>query len=130
MADANFVGGLSFDKIGSTKIAIGPYPQLEEDTEIMHREGVTGVFNVQTDIDFNHRGIDWPRMQQYYQARGIEAIHFPIQDFNEDDLTARLFNGAIVLNDMINNKGLKVYVHCTAGMGESPSDCPCVPMLV
>ena len=29
MADANFVGGLSFDKIGNTGIFIGPYPQLE-----------------------------------------------------------------------------------------------------
>jgi len=25
-ADANFVGGLSFDKIGDTGIFIGPYP--------------------------------------------------------------------------------------------------------
>ena len=30
-ADANFVGGLSFDKIGDTHIFIGPYPQLKED---------------------------------------------------------------------------------------------------
>lgn len=34
-ADANFVGGLSFDKIGETGVLIGPYPQLEEDTELM-----------------------------------------------------------------------------------------------
>jgi hypothetical protein len=32
MADANFVGGLTFDQIGKTGIYIGPYPQLEEDT--------------------------------------------------------------------------------------------------
>ena len=32
MADANFVGGLTFDQIGQTGIYIGPYPQLEEDT--------------------------------------------------------------------------------------------------
>ena len=25
------------------------------------------------------------------------------------------------LNDMINNKGQKVYVHCTAGMGRAPA---------
>jgi hypothetical protein len=45
-ADANFVGGLSFDKIGTTKIFIGPYPQLEEDTQAMLEAGITGVFNV------------------------------------------------------------------------------------
>ena len=30
-------------------------------------------------------------------------------------------DAAITLNDMINNKGLKVYVHCTAGMGRAPA---------
>jgi hypothetical protein len=30
-ADANFVGGLSFDQIGDTGIFIGPYPQIEAD---------------------------------------------------------------------------------------------------
>jgi protein-tyrosine phosphatase len=31
-ADANFVGGLTFEEIGDTKIWIGPYPQIEADT--------------------------------------------------------------------------------------------------
>ena len=45
-ADANFVGGLTFEEIGDTNIFIGPYPQLEEDTQLMLESGVTGVFNV------------------------------------------------------------------------------------
>jgi hypothetical protein len=45
-ADANFVGGLSFDKINDTGLFIGPYPQLEQDVEAMHKAGVTAVFNV------------------------------------------------------------------------------------
>ena len=48
MSDANFVGGLTFDKIGNTNIFIGPYPQLEKDTQAMKEAGITGVFNVQT----------------------------------------------------------------------------------
>lgn len=48
MSDANFVGGLTFDKIGDTNIFIGPYPQLEQDTEALKEAGVTGIFNVQT----------------------------------------------------------------------------------
>jgi hypothetical protein len=44
--DANFVGGLTFDKIGDTNIFIGPYPQTEQDVEIMKRSGVTGVLCV------------------------------------------------------------------------------------
>lgn len=45
-SDANFVGGLSFDKIENTGIFIGPYPQLEEDVKTMSVAGVTGVLNV------------------------------------------------------------------------------------
>ena len=60
-------------------------------------------------------------MVEHYQARGMTPVHFPIHDFNENDLTSKLFDAAKVLNDMINNKGLKVYVHCTAGMGRAPA---------
>lgn len=60
-------------------------------------------------------------MLEYYNKRGISAVHFPIHDFNEEHLTSRLFDGAKTLNDMINNKGQKVYVHCTAGMGRAPA---------
>lgn len=120
-ADANFVGGLTFEKIGNTKIWIGPYPQTEEDTQAMADQGITGVFNVQTEIDINHRGVNWPRMLEFYKLRGITAVHFPIHDFNEQHLTERLFDASKTLNDMINNKGLNVYVHCTAGMGRAPA---------
>lgn len=60
-------------------------------------------------------------MLEYYGARNMKAVHFPIHDFNEVDLTARLFEGAKCLDDMINRQGLKVYVHCTAGMGRAPA---------
>ena len=86
-SDANFVGNLTFQKIGEEHIFIGPYPQTEQDIEMMANSGVTGVFNVQTEIDHAHRGIDWPRMCSYYSQRGIEAVHYPIHDFNQDDLT-------------------------------------------
>jgi protein-tyrosine phosphatase len=65
--------------------------------------------------------VNWPKMLEYYNNRGISAVHFPIHDFNEEHLTSRLFDGAKTLNDMINNKGQKVYVHCTAGMGRAPA---------
>mmetsp|Transcript_17659 Transcript_17659/g.29840 ORF Transcript_17659/g.29840 Transcript_17659/m.29840 type:complete len:229 (+) Transcript_17659:558-1244(+) len=120
-ADANFVGGLSFDKIGETGIFIGPYPQLEQDIKVMAEAGVTGVFNVQTEIDISHRGVNWAKMLEYYEHHKVNAVHFPIHDFNQTDLMARLFEAAKCLNDMINNQGLKVYVHCTAGMGRAPA---------
>mmetsp|Transcript_18109 Transcript_18109/g.30922 ORF Transcript_18109/g.30922 Transcript_18109/m.30922 type:complete len:147 (+) Transcript_18109:1060-1500(+) len=87
----------------------------------MHEAGVTGIFNVQTEIDHKHRGVNWERMVEHYSERGMHPVHFPIHDFNEDDLTSKLFDAAQVLHEMIDLKGLKVYVHCTAGMGRAPA---------
>jgi predicted protein tyrosine phosphatase len=120
-ADANFVGSMTFDKVGDTKIWLGQYPQTEKDCDLLQAAGITGVFNVQTDIDISHRGVNWPKMLELYAERGITPNHFPIHDFNEGDLVSKLFEAAKEINDMINNKGLNVYVHCTAGMGRAPA---------
>lgn len=87
----------------------------------MAEAGVTGVLNVQTEIDFEHRGINWQRMTEYYADNGITPVHYPIHDFNEEDLKAKIKDGAEVLNKMINEDNLNVYVHCTAGMGRAPA---------
>lgn len=60
-------------------------------------------------------------MLTYYAENGITAIHYPIHDFNEEDLKFKLYEGAKLLNQMINEQGLQVYVHCTAGMGRAPA---------
>jgi hypothetical protein len=41
-------------------------------------------------------------MLELYKARGISAVHFPIHDFNEGDLTSKLFDAAKTLDEMIN----------------------------
>ena len=55
---------------------------------------MTGVFNVQTEIDFKHRGINWSKMLEYYAQNRITPLHYPIHDFNEEDLKAKLYEGA------------------------------------
>jgi len=59
-------------------------------------------------------------MLHYYQDREIKAVHYPIHDFNELDLTEKLYEGAKVLSGLI-DEGRNVYVHCTAGMGRAPA---------
>ncbi|TNV81787.1 hypothetical protein FGO68_gene572 [Halteria grandinella] len=119
-ADANFVGGLTFNKIGDTGIYIGPYPQTHDDAKALYSAGVTGVLNVQTEIDHAHRSIDWSKMQAYYRELNIEPFWFPIHDFNATDLESKIYEGAQKLNEMLTRE-LKVYVHCTAGMGRAPA---------
>jgi hypothetical protein len=38
--------------------------------------------------------VNWERMTRYYKEKGISAVHYPIHDFNPDDLMAKMFEGA------------------------------------
>jgi len=60
-------------------------------------------------------------MVEYYNNYGVKPVHYPIHDFNEEDLKAKIKGGADILNEMINDENLDVYVHCTAGMGRAPA---------
>lgn len=63
-------------------LAIGPYPQCEEDVILMKERGITGVINVQTDDDHRFRMINWELMEGFYKEHGISVKRIPIMDFN------------------------------------------------
>ena len=87
----------------------------------MKDAGITGVLDLQTDEDMVQRGIQWQRMKNIYSSKNIRCFRFPISDQNEDEYCANLFVGAQHLNNMVNNLGLNVYVHCTSGMCRAPA---------
>ncbi|TNV80136.1 hypothetical protein FGO68_gene1 [Halteria grandinella] len=120
-ADANFVGGLFFSKIGDTGIYIGPYPQTQDDAKALYSAGITGVLNVQTEKDHNSRSIDWSKMQTYYRQLQIEPVWSQIDDQNGGELELKLHDAANKLYEMITKKQLKVYVYCTTGMNRAPT---------
>ena len=82
--------------------------------------GISAVLNLQTDSEFHLLGIDWPRLEQAYDAAGIAVWRQPITDFDRDDLVIRLPAAVRSLADMLDS-GHRVYVHCTAGMERSPA---------
>lgn len=59
-------------------------------------------------------------MVEIYTQNNVKAIHFPIHDFNEEDLTNKLNSAALTLKSLL-DEGRKTYVHCTAGMGRAPA---------
>ncbi|CAN8067535.1 unnamed protein product [Agarophyton chilense] len=119
LRDVNFVADLLFDEV-PPNMFIGPYPQSAEDIEKMARAGVTAVFNVQTDEDFEHRAIQWPLLLEQYAQHDIKVVRHQIRDFDRDSLRARLKSATRALERLIND-GKKVYIHCTAGMGRAPA---------
>jgi protein-tyrosine phosphatase len=118
--DVNFVSNINYDKIADYPIFIGAYPQHEEDIKILAKNGVTAVLNVQTEIDMEHRQTDPVKLREIYSKYNIKMIHYPIHDFNAEDLALKIRGAAECLSNLI-AEGRTVYVHCTAGMGRAPS---------
>lgn len=119
LKDVNFVSEMMFDAV-PPDMFIGPYPQSVSDVDAMAEGGVTGVFNVQTDEDFKHRGVQWDLLKKRYDQVGIKVVRYPIRDFDRDSLKSHLHGATHALDDLI-QEGRKVYIHCTAGMGRAPA---------
>lgn len=117
--DVNFVSAMHFDTVPDNMF-IGPYPQTVEDVDTLAEAGVTAVLNVQTDEDFEHRGVQWDKLMKRYEEQNILVKRYQIRDFDRDSLRSNLNGGAHALDDLL-KKGRKVYVHCTAGMGRAPA---------
>lgn len=69
----------------------------------------------------DHRKVDWEKMTRRYNEVGIKPVHFPIHDFSHSDIRKKVAEGAEILNSLITDDKLTVYVHCTAGMGRAPA---------
>jgi len=100
---------------------VGSYPACAADIDRLSREhGITAVLTLQGDEDFAARSIDWDSLRAYYARRGIEVRWLPVRDFDSESLRKHLCAGAQAVDELA-KAGHKVYVHCTMGMGRSPS---------
>ena len=120
IADANFVVFLDFDQIGNKNIFVGTYLETEQDFQSISKKGINTIINLQTDKDLEIRQLNIDILNNYASKYGIEIKRYPIEDFNKEELYNKLQDGAYLLNQLI-KEGKTVYVHCTAGIGRSPS---------
>ena len=75
---------------------------------------------MQTNRDFDAKGINWPVLEKNYHQSGIASYRYPIIDFDDNDMLS-LIGGAGKLLDEITESHSRIYVHCTAGQQRSPS---------
>ena len=116
--DVNFVANLVFNRMGDKKIYIGPYPQSENDFQIIAQNGIDSILNVQSDKDLIFRQINHTLQLKQANNLGITINRYPIEDFNQEDLFEKLKGAGDLLNKLI-KEGKTVYVHCTAGMSRA-----------
>ena len=116
--DVNFVANLVFDKMGDKKIYIGPYPQSENDFKLIAESGIDTILNVQSDKDLIFRQINHQLQLKQAKNLGLTIHRYPIEDFNQEDLSEKLKGAGDLLNKLM-KAGKTVYVHCTAGMSRA-----------
>ena len=122
--DINFVSELIYNKMGHLPIYIGPYPQNSNEIEILKKDGITAVLNVQSDLDLLHRQINWNSQLKAYKENNMLITRYPIIDFNPQDLINKLKGAGDLLDKLINENNI-VYVHCTAGMSRAAATVIC-----
>jgi len=103
------------------QIFCGSYPETTADVDRLRQDfGVTAVLNLHSDEDIDELDVPWAALEDHYRRSGIELRRMPVRDFDQDDLRRNLSECVRVLGELIEG-GHTVYVHCTAGMGRSPS---------
>lgn len=59
--------------------------------------------------------------QLHCKQTNLNYVPFPIAEDSIDKMTDKMFQACLILNDMINNKGEKVYIHCLSGTARAPT---------
>lgn len=110
---------INFDQI-LPELYVGSFPETSADIETLKmRCSITAVLNLQTDEDLRERGLAWPTLAGYYQARGIEVRRLAMRDMDPEDQKSRLPDAVQTLVTLLSS-GHTVYLHCNAGLGRSP----------
>ena len=110
---------INFDLIQSGVI-VGSALSPLEDVLHLKRLNVTAVICLQSDEELKERDVDLAEIQSWYSDNNIVMHHFPINDFDEVDMTKKIGEPINTLNTLLSDKQ-KVYVHCNAGICRAPA---------
>ena len=103
-----------------SRLFIGSHPQTIDDIERLRRESaITAVLNLQTDEDMRSANLNWRSLEAHYRASGIDLLRLPVKE-EQTELRDKLPECVRTLAGMI-TAGRTVYLHCTAGVGRSPT---------
>ncbi len=110
---------LNFDLI-QARVYVGSGPTTEEDVARLKQMNITVVISLQTDEDLVSRETDWEQLLNWYEESEIDARRFPINDFDEDDMSKRIGEPIKLLNDFLTDSQ-RVYIHCNTGICRAPA---------
>lgn len=101
----------------------GGQPRHEDDIRLLlEEERVTAIVNLQQDKDMAYWGVDFNDVQAAAAQRGVAIHRRPARDFDPESLRKMLPAAVKCVDDCL-QRGERVYVHCTAGLGRAPAVC-------
>lgn len=103
------------------RLLVGSYPENTRHIDRLRQEArITAVLSLQTDEDLQRLDVPWTRLEAHYRQSAVELRRVPVRDFDHDDLRRNLPECVEALSQLLAG-GHAVYVHCTLGIGRSPS---------
>ncbi|XP_024526678.1 phosphoglucan phosphatase DSP4, chloroplastic-like isoform X2 [Selaginella moellendorffii] len=109
---------LNWNEITSS-IVVGSCPRSPDDVDrIAEGCGVNAILSVQSDVCLDALKIPFESIKRRASERGVYLERVPIRDFDHGDQALMLPEAVRMLN-MLVARGLKVYVHCTAGINRA-----------
>ena len=100
-------------------LAVGSAP-ADADLPWLAAAGLNAIVCLQSDADLAAQGVVWAEREAAAAAAGLKLARVPIIDFEPDDLLRNL-DDAVRAVRRCHHAGLRVYVHCNAGLNRSPS---------
>lgn len=102
------------------RLFVGSYPSTVEDIERLRRNlAATAVLNLQTDEDMRSVGLDFKPLEVRYKNSPILLVRIPMKE--EQALLRKKLPQCIRTLETMLTDDHTVYLHCTAGVGRSPT---------
>jgi protein-tyrosine phosphatase len=102
------------------RLFIGSHPQTVDDIEKLRRDmGITAVLNLQTDEDMSSVKLNWKPLESHYRTSAFRLLRVPVKE-EQVELREKLLQCINALERLL-AAGHTVYLHCTAGIGRSPT---------
>ncbi len=103
-----------------SRLYVGSHPARIEDIELLRRElAATAILNLQTDEDMQAIGLDFRPLEAYYRISPLALVRVPMME--ELPVMREKLTQCIRALERLLAADETVYLHCTAGIGRSPT---------
>jgi len=104
----------------TSRLYIGSHPESIQDIEVLQKIlAITAILNLQTNEDMAIVKLNWQPLESHYKTCAVSLSRMPIEE-EQAVLREKLLECVDALVQLL-AAGHTVYLHCTAGIGRSPT---------